>query len=474
MMMKSMNKRHEYLKKELLGHKSVSPPQLSLRERLYHHYRLPMVVSIVAVFMLLVLGLFLKFPLAGQAIQQDAPVIGTLNLDGNEEYLINIAILENKMFNLDVKYAETEAVNHLKLLTDRLNDGTLKYALVLSSNPAQSVDDVSEPLAFGILSDQFSSGPLFMNTDTKADLEIQYQGNYLRVKNLAYIHPNTASFRLFNETAGVRQYQNEVTFVNITKTYRFYVNVSSTTRPIVTVARADSGVTASTITYAPTDTFHQIQIDVTPTQAKPYLLELSADVGGKKTNMTYVFAGNGVVYNYNEPGFPTVKMLINGQSNNDNLQLVLGFTASSAQQPFSLPCDITVPGSSFTRGSLCTRVPTANPSDTQLLCYDSEAGVSNLRTLEDGKGYVFKLTDARNSLEVVLDRCSLADRRLPQLSFGWNFIGIPGYQQIGDHMLYPQLPTGGSLVKLKELQADGNTVDVTTLKPGKAYWVGVE
>ncbi|MFH1276109.1 MAG: hypothetical protein ABIH82_03280 [Candidatus Woesearchaeota archaeon] len=452
----------------------------------FNQYKVPIFVGLVAVVGLFILGLFLGGPFAGQAVSIDAPIIGTLDLSNSEEYIVNVDIPENKVIE-DVKlaYASTSALNNLKILTEEQTDSSLKYAIVESSSSTTSLAEVDEALAFGILSDQFSSGPIFMNGDNFADLELTYSNGYLTIKNLGYIHPNTATFKLFNETiAGVREYQNEVTFVNKTKTYRFYVNVSSSTTPVVTVKRTEAGITPSLTAYPAGNNQHLIQVDVVATQAKPYILELSANVGGKITDMAYVFAGDGVVYNYVEAGFPNVKMLINQQSDNEHLVLELLFAASAVKQPFSLPCDISYSGTLLNQGTICTRVPTANPDDTDLLCSDSDVSrTSDLRLLEDGKGYVIKLNNALSTYKAVMQNCNLANRELPMLKFGWNLIGVTGYEPINGAELLKKLPQDGSLTKLKELRADGQTVDVVTatnilntvtLRPGKAYWVGVE
>jgi hypothetical protein len=425
-------------------------------------YITPVIVSLVTLIALVGIALLIRAPATGQASFQ-VPISGsTLNLDLEQVTAINTSITTNDVLALQMVLSGDTTPTNLKVKIVEMKDGALQYILVTQSAP----DFSDDPLALGIISSEFtSSSGIFVNNDKFADLQFNWNAGMFEIENLRYVTPDVAKFTLFNSS---QIFTDDVVYVTVGQPHSFKINVTSSYTPGSVTAKLNGQVLAVPVFDVPISgsDYKQAEFEFTPTQAIPYKLELEATVGTQVSTTTYLFAGNGVVKEINEVGFPGMKMFLEPGDNMNNLILNLTFTNTLEKQPFSLPCDVSM--------GIHSLPVTVYTYEGRILGSDPTAPASEINRIEDKKGYVLKLQDGTKKYPITIPGCSLVQRELPELNIGWNFIGVKGYEDVTILDLTDQLPTGAGIGGVFELSQGELTTTVSALEPGKAYWVFVE
>src|SRR3989338_8596684 len=477
------------------------------RSKLDH--QLAIYVGVLAVIVLVGFSIFVQIPSVGQTALQNTPLVIPLDLDFIGESLIDIVVnpafqvkmttssKENFVFNLVVEDFADDSIGD----PSADSSSSVSSSSASPSSSASSSSGLSSTIQYtlylnrviiakGLLDTRVSSsGGIHLDQDFKPDLELAYDGTYVLVKNLNFIAPAVARFALLDSNFMIKS--ENVFNVPIGVEQVFYFNVSTTSLPQVNGAFADldqysslpppstsvngtNGTNATVIQspanyqlteYKTGENYKTMKLVWTPREEKTYTFTLGAVVGGQVSSKTYLFAGNGVVYELQDDDYPTIKMVLN-----PNLKMVnvsYSFPRSNELQPFSLPC----------MGLVELRELTSRGNVAKVYGYTDkinqwQAGAtSDLSRLRSGKGYVLKLADAQQPLSFTTS-CSLENVELPSLAVGWNFIGVPGYRTYLLSEL--TLPPGRGITDSYELQRNGEHSSITSLEPGKAYWIKVE
>ena len=316
-----------------------SSVQGSLRQKM------PIIIGVIALVLLIGLGFLLAGPFAGKAIESQTIITGPLMLNEEEQYLVNTSVPGNDIFSIDLTFPRTTINAQLWVRVEKLANGMMQY--YLTNDPTDT--DVADPTSTGLLGPGLSSsqGQIFVNDDPYADLEFAVQDGLLSVKNAGFQHPNAAFFDISN-LSGV-QFSNDILYVQRNVRQEFRIKVSSTSTSVVTAKLNGQLLSATTpagqfdnALFAESD--HIVKKFIfTPSEAKPYILELEATVGqggnAQVSKKTYLFASNGVVYDLKQANYPQMLVYMKDKDRIDNLVVNLSFAKTNLTQPFSLPCE---------------------------------------------------------------------------------------------------------------------------------------
>lgn len=467
-------------------------------------HQLAMYVGVLAMVLLVGFSIFVQIPSVGQTALQNTPLVTPLDLDFIGESLVDIIVnpafqvrmttssKENFVLNLVVEHFVDDSIrnNPADSSSSMSSSSTVSSSSPLSSTIQYTLFLNRVIIAKGLLDTRVSSsGGIHLDQDFKPDLELAYDGTYVLVKNLNFIAPAAARFTLLDKNFMLKS-ENALN-VPIGGEQVFYVNVSSTSLPVVNggfanleqysslpppsaISNGTNGTNATTVQspanyqfteYKAGENYKTMKLVWTPREEKTYTFTLGAVVGGKISSKTYLFAGNGVVYELHDDDYPTIKMVLN--PNLKTVNVSYSFPRSNELQPFSIPC----------MGLVELRELTSRGNVAKVYGYTDkinqwQAGAtSDLSRLRSGKGYVLKLADAQQPLSFTTS-CSLENVELPSLAVGWNFIGVPGYRTYLVSEL--TIPPGRGITDSYELQRNGEHSVITSLEPGKAYWIKVE
>ncbi|HLC91346.1 MAG TPA: hypothetical protein VJI15_06285 [Candidatus Nanoarchaeia archaeon] len=436
-------------------------------------YHVPLMVGLLSIAFLVALSVLVRFPSTGQAGLQNTPLLVPLDLDGEGEVLVDITV--NPQWEIKVTASSGQALL-LSVSTSSLQ-GIIKYQLLQD-------DDV---LAAGLLNNMVSSsGNIYLDDDILPDMELRYSNGNFLARNINYKPPRATEFTLFD--AQLRQIPSDSANISVRREQVFYINVSAAALPTVRGMFDDARLESPGSTPAQADGSSNIVINVrekqytfdvyksgekyklmrlafTPTEAKAYRFTVSANNGITTESKVYSFAADGIVYELQDPHYPSMKMRL--VPNVQHVEVDMEFPRSVELQPFSLPCSGSSSLSEFISHGNVARVYGYKRGVTQWL----QGAASDLMEVRSGEGYVLKLSESVEPYHITFI-CSLDAVTLPTLVEGWNLIGVPGFSPVSPQQL--SLPPNMEIVYVLELRRGVEHVPVDSLEPGKAYWIYVE
>ena len=429
-------------------------------KKLLKQYGAPLAVLALTAVLLLFLSFTFHYPVVGEAIGE----VPEEPLDLVHAGSFNIEVSKVTEWEFTAETSEREAsVYQMEVV---LQDGILRYHL--SYNRAL--------LASGLLGKELPQAQgIFVDDDAIADIELRYNpdNQILAIDNLRFVAPETATIRLLKSPDGVPV--EEVVALPLNKEAQLKIEVlGANSAPTATVSFDDSSATFQLQESAKTATSRKYNLKFTPTAEKPYLLKINAVVGGKTTSKSYLLAGNGFLYQLNDPQYPQMKLILLDDVKKD-AKVEYTFPAVSSKQPFSLPCK----GSVNIESSTSQGIIYGFGKSTILSSYDGRKPEqwkfslpSEFSVISSFKGYFARLNATEGERKISV-QCTFASE-LPPLKSGWNLVGITGFASLSTEDLTSVVPPGAHVRQVREVQRDEVYKSATALVPGKVYWVLVE
>ena len=446
------------LKKDLKLHNSSFN---TLKFNVYY----PLGIAVLVVLLLTLFSLLYHYPGVGNAIRVSP--LEPLDLTVQGEYLVDV-----------------ERVNNFEIGVDASAEGYATYdvAVTISGKRAQyEVSTSGHVLARGYLGGQVShTEGLYLDDDAVADLRLSYNdvNDILSVSSPLYVSASASQIELYDSDGHVVEPPRVIL---VGENYVYSLRVSSTSSPTVAVYFGDElpvAVQETTVSPGPSRTY---DLTFSPTAAKPYELVVESNVGGQVTVQTYLFGGDGVVYQLSAPQYPCMKITLLDEETHD---AEVEFTFSnSGKQPFSLPCSGSVMVERPAASSAAVRNPmtllemVSSAEFSSVYSYSVQrsvpqqyvAGVpSDFYYLDALKGY---LLDVSGPVSLKA-HCRLSTE-LPALQRGWNLVGLTGLQSRPVSDFSGRVPPGLRVQELYEVQLQESYVPLSgsDLFPGKVYWV---
>jgi hypothetical protein len=217
-----------------------------------------------------------------------------------------------------------------------------------------------------------------------------------------------------------------------------------------------------------------ITFNTTGIVADAVILDINATVQNQQTHAYYTLAIGDMVYALREQGYPTIRLIQNATT-----QVYVTFAATTALQPFALPCEFGGTANQLFRNPLINKVYTFDQGVSKV--WTQGEVPDDFNALLPGQGYFVELANAE-SVEIITE-CTIqplppvivppsiggALRRSDRLSRGWNLISLPGINPRSlttltldrDYDLF-QCTQGYNCSQLP--------IDAL-LEPGKPYWI---
>ena len=416
------------------------------------------IISLIAVVLLVVMGVFVQHSLAGKAIEIP------------QEAAVNYNVLDSELIAVSVGHVD------LNVTASGVGQRPIIYNLSMElvdhdyvSYVLRKKGGTRDIIVQGLLGrNVLSMGGVYIDNDEIPDLSITLEGPYLRVTNLNYVSPEAATITRVDNTTFVMIRDTVIpSSQGQMKGLMFFVN--STKKPAVSAVWANGSDVVEAVNIGGNDSSVILAINWTPTIGRGSMpFTIIAAVDQEVVRKNYVFAVGGVEY----------ALLNNDQSvrlemfrDNGVLKAHYTLAASGGLQPLMAPCGGFPLLSTPTLADKIERVLTFASSTQQW----TNRAPSEFQNLRFGRGYLVKLKEGQ-SLDVTYP-CSEGDPNnfeLPQLRSGWNLISFGGTEIRDGSMLEP--PVGTQIRLVFEVTPSRIIPDVPldTLEPGKVYWVKVQ
>ena len=475
------------------------------------------IVVAVAVIMLAILSIF-RFPAAGQATglvrvcDDITDENNALDLDTNARLQLDVSQVESCLL-LFTSSEEGANPEYFVLIVTSNRDGTLQYVL--------KRQDGTEVLALGLLGPQLSDtrGILVNTEDIVSDVEFHYANGLFEVVNLRSV-PSAApvgipsgTIKLFKTGAeDERDALQKLLMPLVGVEGKYSLKISPTTATSGNVVSYSARVDNQDIRLAPgvralaagVQPSSEVKVDFnwTPTATRAYNLTLFATlqvIGANNVNAvnktiqeSYILAGDGIIYQLsNDAQYSQVTLKLKNEQTRE-AQVTYIFQNNTDKQPFSVPCSGATQLESLqlypapTYGSTPPTTSTNAGSLLEVFGYNAQQqrtqgwradAPSEFAQLVPYRGYTLKLKDLSTPWMFTLT-CTLPEQpELPSLVRGWNLVSITGYTPVAvAEIAVKKAPPGTSIIHAKELQKNDavSSTDVTSLVPGKAYWLLVQ
>ncbi len=424
------------------------------------------IISLVALLVIVVLGLFFAGSFSGKAIETPQAEIVSFDTMDSEKVLISaFDVIPFDFMVTPSKSAGAAAPIPLKLrLTMSMDERDMfHYQLNLVAAPNRLL-----LLGKGLLGrDVLSMDGVYVNNDDIADLALALEGPYIRITNLNYVTPEAATInRVTFDTQVVLRDAAIIPVVPAQKIATMF-HINSTALPSVAfvwqngsdvVEAVQIGGNASSVVYA---------LNWTPEVARgsvPFIV--TAQVDREYSEKQYIMAVGGVEYVLlNNDGTTRLEMF----RENGVLKARYTLAASGGLQPLMAPC-AGFPALS----SLADKITTIYGYDSRTQQWRN--GVpSEFGNLMVGRGYLVRLAEGQ-SLDVTYSCGGQegAPDELPTLRSGWNLISFSGSTVRDAELLVP--PVGTQIRLVFEVTPTRMIPDVPldSLDPGRVYWVKVQ
>ncbi len=398
----------------------------------------------------LLIGIFADFSTTGEAIKV-GDTLTTPPLEAIDLGKIETAKLDTASLN-SVKLKFPDMKDEVTVEARKNVTGTIQYKVLLGT----------ELRAQGLLgSSVASSGPIYINSDTKADLELSVKDKILTFKKLNFEQADAADIQIYLKDWKI--VDDTILFTEAKKPANYWFNVTSSLTPKVTM-KLKSGTKVAVKELSKGETFSKVGTTIVP--LKPDVLTVMANVSDQITSKEYIVAVGDMVYNRTVKDLPTIAIKRKADKTYD---VTYSFEKTTKLQPFSLLCGKTDSKSIKNVNKIFTYT-------TQVGQWSKDAppSANEINQLEAGNGYLLQLVpDKKTSFTV---NCkSLESGHLPFLKGKWNLVSIVGIYSESYEDMADKAPAGKKVTKVYEFSNKGATLaTVDAFEPGKVYWLKVE
>jgi len=434
---------------------------------------------------LVIIGGYFVGTMVGKAVETPSPL--PVNLDGLGIESINVNSVETVKIILKPSGSE-DPLNYLIRLTPPDEKEMVSYSIhggegVNVDELEGEADLLQSVLAKGLLNlaPHQNSGPIYLDGDDDADIQLNLENNYLSMMNLNYQPPAPAQFNLFDEN--MNPLALDFMFDNVNQIKPYFINVSSDLIAPILSATVD-GVPLSAAEFSINVTgenFVTAKLDWTINESDAYVLEITASVGGESTSKQYIIAINSVIYNLDEPKFPHTYIK---RTDEEVFQVHYRFRETTELQPFSLPC----------RLEGVQNVEDIIDDDEiidKIITYDPEQEVQqwtpgiepdDFDTMDVNEGYLLKLSEPGIvEMTVICEEAQVPPSvpsllySIPDLKSGWNLVSVGGYENVPLADLNSKIPPFKSIQSVTLLKQGLESQEgIQELVPGKVYWVHIQ
>ena len=465
------------------------------------------IVAAIAIIALAFLAIF-RFPAVGQAtglVRVCGDVTEEYNrLDLNSNNRLQLDVTQVESCLLFFRSSEANAHSEYYVLTLTTNrDGTVKYDLETQNR--------DEKIALGLLGSQLSDtrGILVNKEDTLPDVEFHYANGLFEVVNLLAVAPVYSEFRIHLSSYLAGNYVNLekpifTALAQVPVTYSLFISAPPD-RAITPQLKIDNQIVAtvnasSLVLYTPPNSQipinNQFRFTWAPTSVGLHNFTIIAEIQNDTKNVSiqksYDVAIDGIIYQLSsDANYPQTTLTLKNEQTRE-AQVTYIFQNITEKQPFSVPCTAATPLESI---QLVPATPPggvpATTSNTagvllEVFGYDAQRqqiqgwrrnAPSEFAQLIPQRGYSLNLKDVSTPWMFTLT-CILPEQpELPSLVRGWNLVSITGYKAVPvTELTAKKAPPGTTITHAKELLRNDvpSSAEVTSLMPGKAYWVFIQ
>jgi len=364
-----------------------------------------------------------------------------------------------------------------------------EYKFVMSPNEDQTFSfDVilkEEEGEFVIAKDILRAGEVTKiyldETNAVPDLEVSFLNNRIEVKNLHYITADTSSVILMNESG--------TPYPAIIR-----LNASTAEEPVefTAIINASSAAAPPELSVSVgelTDIEQNFEENYTiatftltaPEEDAALLLDITADVSGKRTHTYHTFAVGDMIYALKEIGYPELELKL---TEGDQAELSITFKADTDMQPFAVPCEIPlVPGGVqtsvlFGRTNVGRIYSFSADGGLPLLWDHAAATVADFGAIYEEQGYFIKLKEEQvTQINTTCTVQSFAPIEVPGLGDQETFAFDTGWTLFSMSGIVPRPLTDFTDTEnfvVFECRQGYNCQQIETgapLNPGKPYWI---